>query len=465
MVLPGQGSAYGGSGLNPNGAGFWGMGIGLDPVTGQPQSIFSGSPVTSSVRGRDLDVTSYIVGVRSRVNQAWSVGAEVGHDQGFEDNPTWFALNSDYRYEAGRAFARIEAPTGRATAGLDYQLSASMSLYGRWEETNGLASKYSIDESTQSQAVVFGVRRLDDEGGSIHSELRLRDGMNAQELEAVSGLSQTFALTDTVDAHFIAERLEILEGSSRSATALGGGLDFGDQTWQGTTRLEWRRLDASQLASVDDTTDSVMASVSFARKMSGDWTGLLRNYSLITDVRDQRGSQMQNRFQLGAAYRPSGSGSLDVLLRYENKSERNSELPSLESRNVHIASTHVNWHPNQKLWLSGRLAVKDLRETLSGVRDDYQAYLVSGRLTHDLTDRVDVGVMAGFMGSPDSKAREEVYGLELGYRVKDNVWLSAGHNFAGFSDRDLSGREQTERGWYLRLRMKFDEKWLQSWLD
>jgi hypothetical protein len=340
-----------------------------------------------------------------------------------------------------------------------------MSLYGRWEETNGLASKYSLDDSTQSQAVVFGIRRLDDEGGSIHSELRLRDGMNSQELEAVSGLSQTFALSDTVDAHFIAERLEILEGSTRSATALGGGLDFGDQTWQGTTRLEWRRLDASSLTPLDDTTDSVMASVSFARKMSGDWTGLLRNYALITDARDQRGSQMQNRFQLGAAYRPRGMSSLDVLLRYENKSERNSELVSLESRNVHIASTHLNWHPNHKLWLSGRVAVKDLRETLGGVEDTYQAYLVSGRVTHDVTDRIDVGVMAGVMGSPDSKAREEVYGLEVGYRVKDNVWLSAGHNFAGFSDRDLSGREQTERGWYLRLRMKFDEKWLQSWLE
>jgi len=69
------------------------------------------------------------------------------------------------------------------------------------------------------------------------------------------------------------------------------------------------------------------------------------------------------------------------------------------------------------------------------------------------------------MGTPDSDAREKAYGVELGFRVKNNVWLSAGHNFSGFSDRDLSGREQTEEGWYLRLRMKFDEKTLASFVD
>jgi len=465
LVVPGQGSAFGGSGLNPNGAGFWGMGVGLDPITGQPQSAFNGSPLFSTLKAPDLDVTTVMLGVRTRWSEALTMGAEIGRDEGFEDDPTWVAINSDYRYEGGRAFARVEAPTGRATMGADYKISEAIALYGRWEEQNGLASVYSIDDAARSRAFVVGLRRMNEQGGDVHTELRMRNGMNAEELEAVSGLRNTVALSENVDANFLIERLEILEGKSRSATALGGGLEFGDKTWQGTTRLEWRRLDADDVSIADNTADSLMASISLARKLSGSWTGLVRNYALMTDDQSRVGSQLQNRFQLAAAYRPRTTSPFDLLLRYENKRERNAELESREARNVDILSSQFNWHPNRSLWVSGRVAAKDLTETLAGVTDAYQAWLVSGRVIHDIGRRFDVSAMVGVMGTPDSDAKEELYGLEVGYRVKDNVWVSAGHNFAGFSDRDLSGREQTQEGWYLRLRMKFDEKSLQRWVD
>lgn len=457
LVLPGQGPAYGGRGLNPNGAGFWGMGVGLDPFTGQPQSAFNGSPLVRPSTAPDLDVTSFSVGLRGRVSETWTVGVEMGQDQGFEDDPVWGALTSDYTTEKARAFARLESPTGRATAGLDYRLSEATALYGRWEETNGLGSVYSVDDSSRGQAIVFGIRRAAREGMDAYSEVRMREGMNDRDLESVTGIRQSFALSDRLEANVMAERLEILEGASRSATALGGGLGFGDRLWQGDARLEWRRLDRDPLAMVDNATDSIMSTLSLARKLGGNWTGLVRNYALMTDDDSRPGDQLQNRFQLGAAYRPLGRNNFDLLLRYENKRERNSELALRESRTVDIVSASFNLHPNRKLWVSGRVAAKDLSETLFGIRDDYQAWLVASRVILDIGQRFDVSVMGGVMGSPDSDAREETYGLEFGYRIKENIWLSAGHNFAGFSDPDLAGREQTEDGWYLRLRMKFDE--------
>jgi hypothetical protein len=46
----------------------------------------------------------------------------------------------------------------------------------------------------------------------------------------------------------------------------------------------------------------------------------------------------------------------------------------------------------------------------------------------------------------------------VGYLLKQNLWLSAGFNAAGFAgDADLTGYEYTRRGVYLRLRFKFDE--------
>jgi hypothetical protein len=55
-------------------------------------------------------------------------------------------------------------------------------------------------------------------------------------------------------------------------------------------------------------------------------------------------------------------------------------------------------------------------------------------------------------------ARQQAFGVEAGYLLRQNLWLSAGFNASGFSgDADLSGYEYTQRGAYIRLRFKFDE--------
>ncbi|MDB5989382.1 MAG: conserved repeat domain protein, partial [Herbaspirillum sp.] len=44
-----------------------------------------------------------------------------------------------------------------------------------------------------------------------------------------------------------------------------------------------------------------------------------------------------------------------------------------------------------------------------------------------------------------------------GYQLKDDLWLSAGYNVVGFTDRDFAGMADTAQGVYFRLRYKFDE--------
>jgi murein tripeptide amidase MpaA len=57
-----------------------------------------------------------------------------------------------------------------------------------------------------------------------------------------------------------------------------------------------------------------------------------------------------------------------------------------------------------------------------------------------------VGVLAAaqFGGSG---ARQTAYGVEAGYLLRQNLWLSAGFNATGFAgDADLTGYEYTRRG-------------------
>ncbi|MGI4848717.1 MAG: hypothetical protein ACRYGK_11355, partial [Janthinobacterium lividum] len=56
-------------------------------------------------------------------------------------------------------------------------------------------------------------------------------------------------------------------------------------------------------------------------------------------------------------------------------------------------------------------------------------------------------------------------GVEGGYRVREDMWVSAGYNFFGFNDRDLSASNYTNRGVYLRMRYKFDERALPAALS
>jgi hypothetical protein len=90
--------------------------------------------------------------------------------------------------------------------------------------------------------------------------------------------------------------------------------------------------------------------------------------------------------------------------------------------------------------------------------------MASGRLVYDITENWDLGLMAaslqgrsGGAGGSGSWARQYALGLEAGYQLQSNLWVSAGYNARGFSDRDLTASDYTNRGVYLRLRFKFDE--------
>jgi len=60
------------------------------------------------------------------------------------------------------------------------------------------------------------------------------------------------------------------------------------------------------------------------------------------------------------------------------------------------------------------------------------------------------------MGGTGSSKQYGV-GVELGYLVAQNLWVSAGYNVFGYKDPDMAGADYTARGPFVRLRYKFDE--------
>jgi len=388
----------------------------------------------------DLDATTAFVGGTYKVNPQVTLGGQ---------------------YEAS-----VEGDSRHRSEVLaSFQAAERTRLYARAESQTGLASRYSLDSSGHSSAVAFGVDSTYMEGGAVFSEYRLRDATDGRGAQLASGLRNAWKVDQGVTLHTGAERLKVLTGTGQNATALTGGLDYtASERWKASTKLEWRRLETAATTTSPTQTeqDSWLSTITVARKLDRDWTALARNYYLATDNHGAKADGWQDRIQFGLAWRPVDHNRLDALGKYEYKAEDNINATD-EWRRVHVGGLQFNGHPSRPWWWSSRLAVKRVNEqypsTEGGGRDAYNAWLVGGRLIYDVTENIDLGlqaaVMTGRASGQDGQARQQSLGAEAGYLIKSNLWMSAGYNFSGFSDRDLSS-DYTARGFYLRMRFKFD---------
>jgi hypothetical protein len=189
---------------------------------------------------------------------------------------------------------------------------------------------------------------------------------------------------------------------------------------------------------------------------------LAKNFYQLTNFAGAP-NQRQDRFWVGAAYRDSEQNRHNLLSRYEFKIEN---LPRLDSpgtlgeRRVHVVSTHGDYRRSQPWMLSGQYAGKWVHDELGPTIEPYAAHLVSGRAGYDLTRRVDIGGLASIMWSGSDDRLRKAFGAEVGLLVIQNTWVSLGYNVTGFSDRDFNdvlATDSTSRGFFIRLRVKFDE--------
>lgn len=440
------GSTAGLSGSLASGAGGGVLGFGnqaLDPATGVP--VVGGGTLpaaqTTLPAGTRLASDGVRLGVGWRAGERLTLGGEIEHE-----------VDGDERR--------------RLALGADWRLADAARLYARWERQQGWTTLQGISATaSQADVLVFGIDGRLAPDAQAFSEYRLRDAVSGQDLQLASGLRRQWTLAPGLGVQAGLERIQVLRGRTATATAATLGLDYTAQPlWRGSARLEWRRSADLDDTAPDERFDTTLWTALLARKLDRDWTVLARHHLLHTDYRS-RGDVLQNRAQLGLAWRDTDRNRGNALGKLEFRHERDASqagLGTLQTRAV-VASTSAEWHPSRPWWLSGRIAAKWQRDRFeAGTESRYQARWLSGRLVYDLGKRWDIG-LAGAVQAGDGGARQTAWGVELGYLLATNLWLSAGYNRSGFTaDRDLAGYEYTQRGAYLRLRFKFDETLFQG---
>ena len=352
-------------------------------------------------------------------------------------------------------------PLQRYAVGGDYLLAERTRVYLRAEQQTGTVNPAGLATPTSSSnALVFGASTSYWQDTQLFSEYRMRDALSGSDTEWASGVRNVWDLSPGLRASAAYEWTQVLSGVAPTTQAISGGLDFtGDPLWRGSTRLEYRVSSDVPGSTTSQAFNTTLWEVMAAHKISRDWTFLSRNYLLATAY-DAHGGVLQDRIQMGAAYRETDRNRVNALAKYEYKTERddsNASVGSLYS-NSHVISVLADYHPSRPWWTTGRVAAKWQTDQFEGgVQDSFTAQLVSGRVNYDVTENWDLSLLLA-QQTGQYGARQFAQGFEVGYLVQQNLWLSAGYNVAGFTaDADLAGDDYTREGVYIRLRFKFDQ--------
>jgi len=160
---------------------------------------------------------------------------------------------------------------------------------------------------------------------------------------------------------------------------------------------------------------------------------------------------------VGLAYRDVATGRWNALMRLENRINKSSITSDLKDEETWIFSLHGTHRVARNLSLVGQLAAKHGAQTIlnDGSYNIYSGRLASGRIIWDINDRFDASLYGSY--GIDNGQRVTGYGLELGAKVIQNLWFSAGYTKGKFADVDQFSTNTSWSGWHARLRYKFDE--------
>jgi hypothetical protein len=418
----------------------------IDPATGLPVICNTAiNPVNAPAQS--LDRTSVFLRAGYKATDKLTVDGELQNITGTDPAST---AKLGLRYAASKAVdltAEMQREFGAGNnnlyrLGADWRVAEKTRLYSRYEYAHTYSANYGLGIGPLSRAFALGIDTQYMQDGSLYSEYRLNDTGSGRSIQNAVGLRNGWNVAEGLRLQTSAEFIKSTNGDS-AALSLGGEYTA-NPLWKGSGRIQWRG---------DGNYNNWLFSASAARKLDRDWTLIAREYLNFVDPKNGSADTRQNRFQVGFAYRPVDNNKFDALGLYEQKLDKSTDRDS----DTNIISLRANYHPSRPWWVSGRFAYKRVNELLAGtVNDSYNASLIGGRVTYDVTNRWSIGGITTFLVGKGG-AKQYAYGLEVGYTVMDNLIVGLGYNWRGFSDSDLTGSDYTNRGWVLNVRYKFDE--------
>jgi outer membrane protein OmpA-like peptidoglycan-associated protein len=353
-----------------------------------------------------------------------------------------------------------EGDRKRISLGGEYRVSDRTRLYASHELENSLSGVYGLtNDGTRNASTIVGVSSavtvpafMPD--GQVYGEYRAAGVTGNTDVAAVAGVRNVWQIKPGIGFSAGLEQQQILQadGVEHQATAVSLAFDYAaDPVNKAAGKLEYRTSDIQ---------NQWLSTLAYSRNLSNNWSAIVRDaYTRSEGVGNDisKGIQVQNQFQMGLAYRDVERGRWNGLFRLENRVNRSSLTADLKDEDTWILSLHGTYHPVRDWTFAGQLAAKRGSQAIlnDGTYNTYNGHLVSARAIWDITQRFDASIYGSY--GRDNGQKVTGYGLELGARVIQNLWFSAGYTKGNFADVDQFSANTSWSGWHARLRYKFDE--------
>lgn len=345
----------------------------------------------------------------------------------------------------------------RTTLGADLRLGDRITLFALHEMTYG--------ETTDTRTTRLGVKGSVWSGSEVTSSIGRQFSENGERIYSNMGLRQSWRLTDKLSVDGGLERSDTISDDTRrhfnvnNAKASGETVDFTAVTIGSTYRQEkWALTGRGELrdSEVDlkrNLTLGIIGEVKDGLALSLSLRGMAKD-AVSKDVSDTRELNVRGALALRKANSP---WTILDRMDYYFEEEFGGAL-KLEGRRF-VNNLNLNYKPSGKLQLGLQYGAKYVLATIDD-NGEYKGYIdlfgLEGR--YDLTKKWDVGVRVGMLRSATRGVKEFGTGMSLGHSFAENIWMSLGYNFSGFSDRDFSGADYTASGPFLKFRVKIDQK-------
>ncbi len=342
----------------------------------------------------------------------------------------------------------------RSLIGIDYHWRAGTSFFAEYEHADG--------EDFDADMTRVGVRTSPWERAQIQSSMSQQVTEYGPRVFANFGLMQGWKASERWDLDFGVDQSRTVRGAAASpfnpdaalsSGSLNGdyfaafmGATFRGEFWTFASRIENRHSDQEDRR--------VFTGGFYREPLAGHAFAMTTTWfdSQFASGSDTTAADMQ----LAWAYRPATSAWI-VLDRLDLKQQSSGDLSGeFESSRI-VNNLNANWQMNPWTQIGLQLGARYVRSTFDDERYSGLSSLYGVDMRRDLTNRVDVGLHGTMLNSLQSGVAETSVGVDVGYALARNIWISVGYNFTGFRDDDFEASRHTAQGPFIKFRMKADQ--------
>jgi len=367
-------------------------------------------------------------------------------------------LRANGSFELSGDADNVDFPTN-VVVGADYRIMKGVELFVEYEEASGplletsmtrlgvKASPWSraqINSSLTSEETEYGPR--------LFSNVGLIQGFQLSEHWVLDiGLDQANTIADSSIRQFDPAR-ELVSGSlSDDFITVFVGAAYTADLWSANSRVEYRNSDSEER--------KTLLSGWYREPSMGH--GLSAGLAIFTSENSSGTKSSATDLKFGWAWRKAESrwaflNRVDLIIE-----ETDLLLQKQESQRL-INNFNANRRVSARTQLSLQYAFKYVKSLFDSQEFSGYTDLIGLDFRRGFRNKWDWGMHASAYHSYESQVIDYGFGLDVGYNVANNLWVTVGYNIAGFHDSDFTSARYTAQGPYLQISMKADQHMLRN---